>query len=247
MLPAGGLIVGTAGSVGGATPHSPATPLSPRNGNTTAAKLTAGQRKNKRKKEQAAAGNKKKKGGFVDIPQGEHRRVHGRRAISQGNERTCGQDAALAIGRDLELRFTKEEIYHATLPPAGNTEIGLITTFVGSSGASVEPIMDELAHVSGGLAYALLQLAKHRYLVELNVTHHDGQVDRHTVAYLAEQPWGWAGENGVGTIIDNGVGPVKGITARDRSSWALAREVFDNLFPEHTSVRVDGVWRVRRR
>ena len=70
-----------------------------------------------------------------------------------------------------------------------------------------------------------------RYLVELNVTHHDGQVERHTVAYLAEQPWGWEGENGVGTIIDNGVGPVKGITARDRSSVALVCEVFDDLFP----------------
>ena len=106
----------------------------------------------------AATAALQKQDGFVEIPQVEHRRIHGRRAISQGNERTCPQDAALAVGRDLNMGFTKEDVYGATLPAEGNTEIGAIVDFVQDHGATMESIMDELAHMPGGLAYAVLQL-----------------------------------------------------------------------------------------
>ena len=86
---------------------------------------------------------------------------------------------------------------------------------------------------------------QHHYIIELLVNHHSGKVDRHTVAYMAEQPWEWKGQSGVGTIIDNGTDPVKGVTDGDRGSVGRARDVFDRLF-DAASVRVDGVWRIVR-
>ena len=82
------------------------------------------------------------------------------------------------------------------------------------------------------------------YLIELDVTHHSGQVDPHSVAYLAGQPWEWNGNSGVGKIIDNGSVATKGITAEERADVALARGVFDSLFPYAASVRVRCVWRL---
>ena len=138
-------------------------------------------------------------------------------------------------------RITKQEIQLATLPPKGNTRIGKLVEYAGSRGLRMESTRPELAHHLGGLEFAAVQADEGSYLLELDVTHPNGSVDPHMVAYLAGQPH----DNGVGVILDNG-GPVliKGIQSKEREHTQCAREMFDSLFPDASSVRVVNVWRM---
>ena len=187
------------------------------------------------------------KRGFVNVPRQEFRRLQGNKcALVNGNLRSCAQDALVNAAKALGVRVTKKQVYDATLPTEGDTEMGLIIDYaVNELGIQMDK-KTQLCQIKGGPAYALLQKTQGVFVVELCISQSGMDDDYHNVVYDADyQHVMYPGIRGA--IIDNEKDtPVKFIEPSDRAEVQQARDVFHSLFPFASNVRVVGAWLMRR-
>ena len=200
----------------------------------------------------------KKKRGFVDVPRKDFRRLEGRTAIVNGNQRSCGQDALVNCAKALGVDVTKTAVHAATLPTEGDTEVGVLvdhardvlgimmldTRVPSTLGAS-------LFQVKGGPEHALVQHTEGVFFVELEVSQEGKPDDYHAIVYNAGYTHPTL-ENIRGAIVDNEKDtPVKLLEPSDRvmvvdvesgRTVPAARKVFASLFPFASMVRVVGAW-----
>jgi hypothetical protein len=64
--------------------------------------------------------------GWADEGRGTFREHEGRRALVDGNARTCSQDGLVAVATALGVRASKDAVRTAALPPEGDTKVGTI-------------------------------------------------------------------------------------------------------------------------
>ena len=187
------------------------------------------------------------KRGYVNVPRQEFRRLQGNKcALVNGNLRSCAQDALVNAAKALGVRVTKKQVYDATLPTEGDTEMGLIIDYaVNELGIQMDK-KTQLCQIKGGPAYALLQKTQGVFVVELCISQSGMDDDYHNVVYDAGyQHVMYPGIHGA--IIDNEKDtPVKFIEPSDRAEVQQARNVFLSLFPFASDVRVVGAWLMRR-
>ena len=192
--------------------------------------------------------------GFVNVPRDDFRRLQGnQRVIVNGNQRTCTQDALVHAAKVLGVCVTKKQVYNATLPAKGDTQMGVIIDYALSAlGIQMDSVKVKetlgfpLFQVKGGAAFALLQQTEGVFVVEMRISQLGQDNDYHALVYDAgythiEYP-------GIrGAIIDNEKDtPIKFIEPCDRTSVQKARDVFHSLFPFASDVRVVGAWLMRR-
>ena len=67
--------------------------------------------------------------GWADEARGTFREHEGRRALVDGNARTCDQDGLVAVATALGVRASKDAVRAATLPPEGDTQVGVIRAY----------------------------------------------------------------------------------------------------------------------
>ena len=192
--------------------------------------------------------------GFVDVPRDEFRRLQGnKRALVNGNERSCAQDALVNAAKALGVPVTKKQVYDATLPAEGDTEMGVIIDYaLNVLGIQMDDVRLEktlgflLFRATGGPMYALLQQTEGVFVIELRISQSGMDDDYHNVVYDADyQHVMYPGIRGA--IIDNEKDtPVKFIEPLDRAEVQQARDVFHSLFPFASNVRVVGAWLMRR-
>ena len=185
--------------------------------------------------------------GYVNVPRQEFRRLQGtKRALVNGNPRSCAQDALINAAKALGVSVTKKQVYDATLPTEGDTKMGLIVDYaVNELGIQMDK-NTQLNQIKGGPEYALLQHTEGVFVVELCVSQSGMDDDYHNVVYDADyQHVMYPGIRGA--IIDNEKDtPVKFIEPSDRAEVQQARDVFHSLFPFASNVRVVGAWLMRR-
>ena len=185
--------------------------------------------------------------GYVNVPRQEFRRLQGtKRALVNGNLRSCAQDALINAAKALGVSVTKKRVYDATLPTEGDTMMGLIVDYaVNELGIQMDK-NTQLNQIKGGPEYALLQHTEGVFVVELCISQSGMDDDYHNVVYDADyQHVMYPGIRGA--IIDNEKDtPVKFIEPSDRAEVQQARDVFHSLFPFASNVRVVGAWLMRR-
>ena len=195
-----------------------------------------------------------KKRGFVNVPREDFRRLQGnQRALVNGNQRSCAQDALVHAAKVLGVCVTKKQVYDATLPAEGDTRMGVIIDYaLDALGIQMDDVRVKETlgflpfQAKGGPEYALLQQTEGVFVVELCVSQSGKEDDYHAVVYDAgyehvEYP-------GIrGAIIDNEKDtPIKFIEPSDRADVQKARDVFHSLFPFASDLRVVGAWLMRR-
>ena len=135
---------------------------------------------------------RKKPRGFVDAPRPAFRALEGRTAIVDGNQRSCGQDALVNGAKALGVPVTKKQVHHNTLPPKGDTEVGVIVGYARDK-LKIEMLDTRipatlgrsLFQQEGGPEHALLQLTEGVFFVELTVSQKGKPDDAHAVIYNA--------------------------------------------------------------
>ena len=197
--------------------------------------------------------------GYVNGSAADWRRDNGRTSLSVGNQHSCGQDALINCAKRLGVPVTKKGVYEATLPPEGDTAVGVVVDYARDAlniemldTRNPKTLGNSLFRESGGPAHALLQKTAGVYYVELVVSQTGKPDDRHAVCYDAdyEKP---GDDTCRGAIIDNDANPnrdpIRYINPSDRgfvieggAEVPAARKVFDSLFPGASRVRVDGAW-----
>jgi len=117
------------------------------------------------------------KDGWADEARGSFREHEGRRALVDGNARSCGQDALVAVATALGVKASKDAVRAATLPPEGDTPVGTIRSYAASTlGISMRSLKDHsvLGHslweLPGGADHQLLLLEAGMYYTELKIT-----------------------------------------------------------------------------
>ena len=65
--------------------------------------------------------HEEQEGGWADEARGSFREHERRRALVDGNARSCGQDGLVAVATALGVRTSKDAVRAATLPPEGDT------------------------------------------------------------------------------------------------------------------------------
>ena len=105
------------------------------------------------------------------------REHEGRRALVDGNARTCGQDGLVAVATALGVRASKDTVRAATLPLTGDTQVGAIRTYAaGTLGISMRSLKDHSVlgfspwRLPGGAEHQLLLLEQGVYYTELEIT-----------------------------------------------------------------------------
>ena len=103
--------------------------------------------------------------GWADEARGTFREHEGRRALVDGNARSCGQDGLVAIATALGVKTSKDAVRAATLPPVGDTPVGTIRSYAaGTLGINMRSLKDHslLGHSlweqPGGAEHQLLLL-----------------------------------------------------------------------------------------
>ena len=116
-------------------------------------------------------------GGFVSVSRSKFRKINGgRAAVDAGYNRSCMQDAMLACCRALGVRASKQRVYNETLPPTGDTSVGVIMDFAKTLGVNMSWGDPDCAkgrgvfNEKGGPEYALLQRTHGVYFVMLKIS-----------------------------------------------------------------------------
>jgi len=236
--------------------------------------MMLGERKRRRfgyERSKGATKAREEKGGFVDVPRADFRKIEGGRAIVNGNQRSCYQDALINGTKALGVIVTKKDVYDNILPQKGDTAMGVVVDYaLNELGISMNDtkvpstIGCSPFRAKGGPEYALLTLTFGCFFVELRVSQDGKQDDRHAVLYNAgfvvPTPTGWENSKHYtslkkagytperidlirGAVIDNDKDtPIKFIEPSDREAPASARAVFASLFPFASRVTVVGAW-----
>ena len=229
-----------------------------------------GQRRSKRRTAaESQAEQEEEEDGYADWARSDVLKALGRDAIVNGNDRTCGQDALIAIAARLDIHTSSRSVRAATLPVVGDTKVGAIKLYaIEELGIQMLSLKDHsvlggysIFEAPGGPAHNLLLLLHGQYWVELVLTMPASKgvpaktvpaktvpaiTDRHVVAFDADFRDG----DVYGLIIDN-AGPAKRLDASDRA-WPgkptppPARRVFESLFPGAAKVTVANAWLCRR-
>ena len=125
----------------------------------------------------AAEAQEEEEDGWADEARGIFREHEGRRALVDGNARTCGQDGLVAAATALGVRTSKDAVRAATLPPAGDTQVGAIRAHAaGSLSISMRSLKDHtvlgfsLWERPGGAEHQLLLLESGVYFTELEIS-----------------------------------------------------------------------------
>ena len=115
--------------------------------------------------------------GWADEARGIFREHMGRRALVDGNARSCGQDGLVAVATTLGVKMSKDAVRAATLPPEGDTPVGTIRAYAADTlGISMRSLKDHavLGHSPweqpGGAEHQLLLLEAGVYYTELKIT-----------------------------------------------------------------------------
>ena len=115
--------------------------------------------------------------GWADEARGIFREREGRRALVDGNAHTCGQDGLVTVASMLGVRTSKDAVRAATLPPAGDTQVGIIRAYAaGTLGISMRSLKDHSVlgfspwERPGGAEHQLLLLEQGVYYTELEIT-----------------------------------------------------------------------------
>jgi len=186
-----------------------------------------------------------------------------RRALVDGNTRTCGQDALVAVATGLGVQTSKVAVRAATLPAEGDTPMGSIRAYATRAlGIAMRSLKDHSIlgfspwEQLGGAEHQLLLLENGLFWVELVITMPKqssaaaAKVDRHVVVYDADFRRVDGGQRFYGAIKDN-YGEAKLLEACDRA-WVgkpqppPARALWRSLFPAAAKVEVDNAWLCER-
>ena len=197
--------------------------------------------------------------GWADEARGIFRVHEGRRALVDGNARTCGQDGLVVVATGLGVKTSKDAVRAATLPKEGDTPLGTIRRYAaGTLGISMHSLKDHsvlgysLWEQPGGAEHQLLLLEEGMYYTELVITMPKqepvarAKVDRHVVVYDASFRRSEGEQCFYGAIKDN-YGAAKLLDASDRA-WLgkpappPARAMWRSLFPAAAKVEVDNAW-----
>ena len=115
--------------------------------------------------------------GWPDEARGIFREHEGRRALVDGNARSCGQDGLVVVATGLGVNTSKDAVRAATLPPEGDTALGAVRKYAaGTLGISMRSLKDHSVlgfspwERPGGAEHQLLLLEKGVYYVELKIT-----------------------------------------------------------------------------
>ena len=115
--------------------------------------------------------------GWADEARGIFREREGRRALVDGNARSCGQDGLVTVTTTLGVKTSKDAVRAATLPPEGDTPLGTIKAYAsGTLGISMRSLKDHgvlgfsLWRLPGGAEHQLLLLESGVYYTELEIT-----------------------------------------------------------------------------
>jgi hypothetical protein len=115
--------------------------------------------------------------GWADEARGIFREREGRRALVDGNARSCGQDGLVAVATLLGLKASKDAVRAATLPPEGDTPIGTIRAYASDTlGIDMCSLKDHSIlgfspwERPGGAEHQLLLLDEGVYYTELKIT-----------------------------------------------------------------------------
>ena len=207
---------------------------------------------------EAQAEQEAEEDGFADWARPDVLKALGRGALVNGNDRSCCQDALVAIAVRLGLHASNRAVRAATLPAKGDTAVGAIKLYAQQElGIEMVSLKDHsvlgysIFEAPGGPEHNLLLLLHGQYWVELVLTMPaskgvPAKTDRHVVAFDADFRDG----DVYGLIIDN-AGPAKRLNASDRA-WPgkptppPARRVFESLFPGAAKVAVANAWLCRR-
>ena len=198
--------------------------------------------------------------GYVDESKQSWRAREGGRSAVDGNQRSCSQDGLVNGAKRLGVPVTKKAVDAATLPPVGDTKVGVIVAYardeLGISMLDTKApgtLGVQIFQAPGGPEHALLQITDGSvFFTELDV---DG--DKHVVVYDSGYDR-YSGDT-CGAIIDNSKDSVvKHIDPTDRSfkvdengkavlskkgkPVSAARDMFNSIFPGAASVSVVGVW-----
>jgi len=197
--------------------------------------------------------------GYVDESKQSWRAREGGRSAVDGNQRSCSQDGLVNGAKRLGVPVTKKAVDAATLPPVGDTKVGVIVAYareelgISMLDAKTGALGVQIFQAPGGPEHALLQITDGSvFFTELNV---DG--DKHVVVYDSGYD-SYSGDT-CGAIIDNSKDSVvKHIDPTDRSfkvdengkavlskkgkPVSAARDMFNSIFPGAASVSVVGVW-----
>ena len=108
--------------------------------------------------------------GWADEARGIFRVHEGRRALVDGNARTCGQDGLVVVATGLGVKTSKDAVRAATLPKEGDTPLGTIRRYAaGTLGISMHSLKDHsvlgysLWEQPGGAEHQLLLLEEGMY------------------------------------------------------------------------------------
>ena len=137
--------------------------------------------------------------GWADEARGVFREREGRRSLVDGNARSCGQDGLVTVATLLGVKTSKDAVRCATLPPAGDTPVGVIRAYAaGALGIGMRSLKDHsvlgvsLWEQPGGAEHQLILLEAGVYYVELMITmpkakaSAKAKVDRHVVVFDAD-------------------------------------------------------------
>ena len=126
---------------------------------------------------EAEEAHEEEEDGWADEARGTFREREGRRALVDGNARTCGQDGLVAVATTLGVRASKDAVRAATLPPAGDTQVGAIRAYAeGTLGIGMRSLKDHSVlgyspwERPGGAEHQLLLLESGVYYTELEIT-----------------------------------------------------------------------------
>ena len=126
------------------------------------------------------------------MPRTDFRGLEGRTALVDGNQRSCSQDTLVNGAKALGVAVTKKQVHADTLPPEGDTEVGVIVEYARDTlGIDMLNTSDpstlgySLFRAAGGPAHALLQISEGVFFVELEVSQHGKPDDYHAVLYNA--------------------------------------------------------------
>ena len=131
----------------------------------------------RRRSAEAAAEQEVEEDGWADEARGIFREHEGRRQLVDGNARSCGQDGLVAVATALGVKMSKNAVRAATLPPVGDTQVGVIRAYAADTlGIGMRSLKDHailgfsLWERPGGAEHQLLLLEDGVYYVELTIT-----------------------------------------------------------------------------
>jgi len=218
----------------------------------------------RRTPEEAAQVQEEEEEGYADEARGTFRQHKDGGTLTDGNARSCGQDAIVTIGKDLGIRAaTKVAVYEATLPAKGDTKVGVLKAYAeGTLGMTMRALKDHtvlgysIFEQPGGPAHNLLLLIAGLYFVELLLTmpkkagETKAKTDKHAMVYDAHFRR-TEGERAFYGVLKDNHGDLKKLEERDRA-WAgkpeppPARAVFASIFPGAARVDLINVWLCER-